>query len=277
MPTPQLSRAALAVVTLVLGCDRPAATSAAPTTPSTAAPTDASSEPAALPEVALDHPGCFEIVALDGPAGAEPRRHEASAGECAVPTIPASTFKIPHALVALQTGVVADPDAMVKWDGAKYWLKSWERDHSLRTAIEESVVWFFQRTAEQIGRERMREQLAKLDYGDAEVDGDIREFWLAGGSLEITCDEQLDFVVRMFRDELAIDATHVAIVQSIMKSDLARWQPRVPKDFTVPASTATVWAKTGTDAVDGKRITWWMGAIEGPKGRFAFVSRVRDE
>jgi hypothetical protein len=24
-------------------------------------------------------------------------------------------------------------------------------------------------------------------------------------------------------------------------------------------------------------MTWWMGAIEGPRGRFAFVSRVRDE
>jgi beta-lactamase class D len=247
----QLSRAVLVSFAFAIACDRGASivatTSPAPTT---TAPTS--------------------------DAGAEPRRHEATAGECAVPTFPASTFKIPHALVALQTGVVGDPEALVKWDGTKQWLPAWERDHSLRTAIHESVLWFFQRTAAAIGRERMREHLAKLDYGNADVDGDIRTFWLAGGSLEVTCDEQLDFVARMFRGELAVDAAHVATVESIMKSDLARWQPRVPKDFALPASTATLWAKTGTDAAEGRRVTWWMGAIEGPNGRFAFVSRVRD-
>lgn len=209
-------------------------------------------------------------------------RHEGKAGECSVPTAPASTFKIPHALVALQTGVVTDPDAKETWDGSKQWVAACGADQSLRTAIQESCLWFFQRVAPKIGEERMRSQLAALDYGNAKVEGErmnwLAMFWLAGGSLQVTPDEQLDFVKRMFKGELtSIDRAHVATVESIMEADLARWKPRVPADFTMPSSSATLWAKTGTDEVDGLRMTWWMGAIEGPRGRFAFVSRVRDE
>jgi beta-lactamase class D len=261
----------LALFAVAIACRRES-TSAAPAEAS--ASTVAPKQAPALPQVALDHPGCFAIVALDD--GDEPRLHEGAAGECEVPTFPASTFKIPHALVALQTGVITDPDALERWDGTKQWLPAWERDHSLRTAIFESVLWFFQRTAVKIGAERMREQLAKIDYGNAQVDGEIRKFWLAGGSLEITPTEQLDFVERMFEGKLPIEPAHVATVVSIMQSDLARWKPRVPEGFAMPASSATFWAKTGTDAEGDRRVTWWMGAIEGPRGRFAFVSRVRD-
>jgi len=259
------SRAPLGLFAVAMAC-QPA--------PSSSAPAEAPPPPEL--EIDIDHPGCFAIVSLDRASSAN--RYEGKPGECSVPTVPASTFKIPHALVALQTGVVTDPEKLEHWDGSKYWLKAWERDHSLRTAIEESVVWFFQGTAEAIGPERMREQLAALDYGNAKVEGPIRKFWLAGGSLEITPDEQLDFVARMFTGKLSsIDPAHVATVESIMQSDLARWKPRVPAEFTMPRSTAILWAKTGTDEVDGLRMTWWIGALEGPRGRFAFVSRVRDE
>ena len=50
--------------------------------------------------------------------------------------IPASTFKIPNSLIALETGVVADPDKDVfAWDGVKRPIEAWNRDHTLRSAI----------------------------------------------------------------------------------------------------------------------------------------------
>ena len=48
--------------------------------------------------------------------------------------LPASTFKIPNSLIALETGVVADPDKEVfKWDGVKRSIEPWNKDHTLRT------------------------------------------------------------------------------------------------------------------------------------------------
>jgi beta-lactamase class D len=70
---------------------------------------------------------------------------------------PASTFKIPHALIALQTGVISPDDNIKKWDGEKKAISSWEADHSLQSAMEHSVVWYFQETARDIGEDRMRE------------------------------------------------------------------------------------------------------------------------
>jgi beta-lactamase class D len=40
-------------------------------------------------------------------------------GSCSTRLSPASTFKIPHALVALETGVVTI-DAVERWDGTRY-------------------------------------------------------------------------------------------------------------------------------------------------------------
>ena len=66
---------------------------------------------------------------------------------CDVRLSPASTFKIPHALVALETGVAA-ADTLEKWDGMKYpRQREWNRDHTIISALRPSVLWLFQRIA----------------------------------------------------------------------------------------------------------------------------------
>lgn len=247
---------------------------AAPPSPHVDAPAVVATPKDAEPRVLdVQHPGCFVVLDL---AGGPTARHDATPGECDRATIPASTFKIPHALIALQTGVVRDPEETVPWDGTDQWLDAAERDHSLRSAIVESVLWFFRRTATEIGPSRMQQWLTTLDFGNAKVAGKIDLFWLAGGSLEVSPLEQVDFYERMFHGELAVDPAHVATVTDIMRSDLLRWKARVGPEFAFPSSTATVWAKTGTDEVDGVRLTWWVGVVQGPKGKHAFASRVLD-
>src|ERR1700732_1534678 len=50
--------------------------------------------------------------------------------------LPASTFKIPNSIIALETGVVGDPDKDVfKWDGVTSSIEAWNRDHMLRSPI----------------------------------------------------------------------------------------------------------------------------------------------
>ena len=50
-------------------------------------------------------------------------------GACSTPLSPASTFKIPHALVALETGVVTAA-TVERWDGVRHEAqREWNRDH----------------------------------------------------------------------------------------------------------------------------------------------------
>ena len=243
---------------------------AKPTDPDPATPPSAAAPAPTKPKVAIDHPGCFMISRADGSEATI-----VNPEECHVATVPASTFKLPHALIALQLGVVKDPDKVETWDGTKYWNEAWHHDHSLRTAIRESVVWFFQRTAPAIGKERMEQWLAEMHYGNADASGPIKTFWLDGGSLKISGDDQLAFVQKLFAGTLPIDAAHVETVKEIVRGPIDDWKARLPAGATPPPTTATFRAKTGTDSDSKGNVTWWVGAVEGPAGAWVFVSRVR--
>jgi beta-lactamase class D len=84
--------------------------------------------------------------------------------------LPASTFKVANALIALETGVVADAYAKEAWDGVERGVPAWNQDTSLATGMANSTVWFYQRVAQLIGAQRMRERVRALEYGNATSD-----------------------------------------------------------------------------------------------------------
>ncbi len=94
--------------------------------------------------------------------------------------LPASTFKIFNALVALETGVIPDEHATFKWDGVERSVPAWNQDHDLASAISVSAVWYFQELARRIGRERMQEWIDRAKYGNQNIGGEIDSFWLNG-------------------------------------------------------------------------------------------------
>jgi len=118
--------------------------------------------------------------------------------------LPASTFKIPNSLIALETGVVGDPDKDVfKWDGVTRNIEAWNRDHTLRSAIAASAVPVYQEIARRIGSERMQKYLDLLEYGNRDIGGGIDQFWLTG-DLRIDPIQQVDFIDRLRRGALPV-------------------------------------------------------------------------
>src|SRR5207248_976054 len=106
--------------------------------------------------------------------------------------LPASTFKIPNSLIALETGVVEDPDKDVfKWDGVARSIEAWNKDHTLRSAIAASVVPAYQEIARRIGPGRMQKFVDLLEYGNRDIGGGIDQFWLTG-NLRIDPMQQVD-------------------------------------------------------------------------------------
>jgi len=123
---------------------------------------------------------CFLLFEIGvGPV----RRSPASL--CGTRLSPASTFKIPHALAALDAGVVSGPDDRFTWDGVPRAYESWRRDHTLASAMRNSVLWYFQRIAEKLGMARERDYLKRFDYGNADPSSGLTTFWL-GESLIIS-------------------------------------------------------------------------------------------
>jgi len=143
--------------------------------------------------------------------------HRSDATRAGERRTPASTFKVYNALVALETGVVRDPDSMFVWDGTRRWLDAWNRDHSLRTGMEFSTVWLYQRVAERVGAERYRAAFVREPYGNGAVGDSVTTFWLTG-PLAISPDEQVAFMDRLRRGDLAFRPEVQATVRDLLVS-----------------------------------------------------------
>ena len=223
--------------------------------------------PPAAPPVAEGE--CVILAPLDGAP-------EIVAGgqECDWRTLPASTFKIPHALIALDTGVVT-AGTLMKWDGTKQDFPAWERDHTLDSAIKASVVWFFQRAARSIGRERELEHLSAFAYGSQRFSKEVDRFWL-NGDLTISPREQIAFLERMYAYRLPVARAHVDTVIAAMTMPPGKLSNASGvHDFAIRWPDPIVRAKTGNGAVNGERTSWVIGEIESGGRRFVFASRVR--
>ena len=130
--------------------------------------------------------------------------------------LPASTFKIPNSIIALETGVVADPDKDVfKWDGVTRSIEAWNKDHTLRSAIAVSAVPVYQEIARRIGPERMQKYVDLMDYGNRDIGGGIDQFWLTG-NLRIDPIQQIDFLDRLRRGVLPVSTRSQELTRDIL-------------------------------------------------------------
>jgi beta-lactamase class D len=163
---------------------------------------------------------------------------------------PASTFKIPNSLIALETGVVGDPDKDVfKWDGVKRSIEAWNQDHTLRSAIAASAVPVYQEIARRIGAERMQRYLDLFEYGNRSIGGGIDQFWLTG-DLRIDPIEQIDFVDRLRRGVLPISKRSQDLVRDILPVTKAG-------DGTIRAKSGLLGAELGKPSLG-----WLVGWAE---------------
>jgi beta-lactamase class D len=213
---------------------------------------------------------CDKFVLPPPRAGIGEVRRSPSEG-CSTRVTPASTFKIPHALAALDSGVLAGPDVAFAYDGSGDMPEAWKRDQTLEMATRYSVVWYFQRVATMLGPDREHAYLAKLGYGNQDSASGLTTFWL-DKSLRISPDEQTRFMVRLYEDALPIDKAAMKTVRDILVQP-----PGVVVDATGEHSFDAPWpddavvsAKTGSsDAV-----RWLVGHVQRQQRSWVFVSCV---
>ena len=129
--------------------------------------------------------------------------------------LPASTFKIPNTLIALDEGAITDPDEFFKWDSTVRFVDSWNQDHCLRTAFPASVVWFYQELASRVGNDAYLQHLKRMGYGNMRTGPELRTFWL-DGDLKISSAEQITFLKQLYNNELPYDPEDVALVKELM-------------------------------------------------------------
>ena len=210
--------------------------------------------------------------------------HEVGVGEvrrgpseaCRTRVSPQSTFKIPHALVALDAGVVAGSDTPFAYDKSPQPFEAWRRDHTLASAMRFSVVWVFQRIAESLGAARELDYLRRLGYGNADSSSGLTTFWL-GGSLAISPEEQLQFMLRLFGNSLPVSQHAMRTVREMLvqpKGMVVNAMGEHPFGGAWPAGTVLS-AKTGSGRDNsGSTVRWLVGHVSRERRSWVFVSCV---
>ena len=177
--------------------------------------------------------------------------------------IPASTFKIPNSIIALELGVVANDSALFKWDQKARYLKIWEQDLFFRDAFKFSCVPCYQEVAREIGERRMNNYLDKFDFGNMKVDStNIDVFWLEGDS-QINQFQQIDFLKRFYNRELPISNRTQKIMKKIMIKD--------------QNDKYTLSGKTGLSIRNDNRNGWFVGYVEAKNNVYFFATNVEPQ
>ncbi|MFN7966532.1 MAG: penicillin-binding transpeptidase domain-containing protein [Acidobacteriota bacterium] len=176
---------------------------------------------------------------------------------------PCSTFKIPNALIGLDSGVLESEQHIFKYDGKPRRRDAWNKEMDLREAMRVSCVPCFQELARGIGVARMQAALNTFEYGNRDISGGIDRFWLSS-TLSITPQQQVEFLARLWTDSLGVKPAAAETTRRILAQESGQgWQ----------------WSgKTGSCSVEDRSVPdhgWFVGEVEHDGRRAVFATLIR--
>jgi beta-lactamase class D len=205
------------------------------------------------------------FVLLDAQTGRYVRHDAARAARRFAPC---STFKVPNTAILLETGAAPDADFVVKYDPAlNASREAWRKDHTLRTAYADSVLWYYHALARKAGLPAVTKLVKQFGYGNADTSGGVdgaRPFWI-DGTLRISANEQVAFLKRLHENRLGVSDRTARLTRELMVAE------RRPE--------GTLRAKTGAchPAGDGQVTLWYVGYVEKPAGVWYFALELGDQ
>ena len=179
---------------------------------------------------------------------------------------PASTFKIFNSLVGLETGVIPDTSYVIAWDSVKRGnYAPWNRSNSLKSAFKYSVVWYYQELARRVGEERMEKYITANGYGNQNIGATIDGFWLSdyGGELRISQVEQIEFLKKLYHQELKFGKRSQQLVKGIMLMEAN--------------DNYKLYAKTGMSSENDVWYGWYVGWFEVGDDVYFFATHIETD
>ena len=164
----------------------------------------------------------------------------------AIKFLPASTFKILNAMLAIELGIVKDTNRIFKWHGEKYPVKAWEKDMNFKAAFHASCVPCFQQIAREIGILNMKKYLSLAQYPIPIINAkNLDNFWLNGKGF-ISINDQIAWFKKFYLRQLPFKNSTYDLMHVILQ-------------YEAESTTYTLKAKTG---LVHNGLGWFVGIIE---------------
>lgn len=184
-----------------------------------------------------------------------------NAPRCKEAFSPASTFKIPNSLIALEEKILEDENSMIYWDGESWPVEAWNQDLDLQHAFRLSCVPCYIQLASKVSEEKYQQFLSEMNYGNEDPSGsEDNSFWL-DGNLRISQEQQIDFLRRLYHMQLTVSERSMKIVKKILveeKND----------DFILSGKTG--WNNT----LHAKDVGWYVGYLEKDNNVYYFATNI---
>ena len=162
---------------------------------------------------------------------------------------------------------------MMKWNGRKYNNPIASQNLDLKTAFKYNVDWYFWRLRLQTGGKKMKYWLDKLQYGNMAIPETVDSFritpfgvdsfWVVSGALCITPAQQLEYIEKLYYDQVPFSKRSMGIVKKLM--------------FEKDTAGCKIYGKRGSYRLRGEKkyIGWFVGFIETINDVYFFVNYIQ--
>ena len=201
-------------------------------------------------------------------------------GDCQSRVTPASTFKIPIALMGFDSGVLLsadEPELPFRKGYADWGGKNWTRPTNPRDWMRYSVVWYSQQITKALGPDRFARYTAAFGYGNADVSGDpgrnngLSRAWLSS-SLAISPLEQVGFLRRLANRDLPVAPAAIERTLSIIETTV------LDGGWSVSGKTGAAYPRMADGRLDREHgWGWFVGWAERDGQRLVFARLDQDE
>lgn len=178
-------------------------------------------------------------------------------GDCRSRATPASTFKVPLAVMGYDSGFLTAPDAPVLdfKEGYPDWIAEWRRPTDPAAWMRHSVVWYSQQITRALGAERLSAFADAWGYGNADFSGDpghdngLERAWIAS-SLQISPVEQVRFLHGLVNRTLPVSASAMEMTVAIVEGHSAG-------EWSVKGKTGSAYPRRADRSFDRARAWGW--------------------
>lgn len=182
-----------------------------------------------------------------------------------------SSFKVPLAVMAFDSGILKDENVVLSWDGKRGFRPEEKHDHNAKTWMRDSVVWFSQDITPKLGKKKLQKYLADFNYGNQNLSEGITTAWLTSPSkgnkgLNISAYEQVEFMKKLWSDALPVSPRSMEITRKITYLETS------PKGFKLSG-------KTGSNFYDKEKkfhLGWFIAHIQKDGQEYIAVTNISD-
>jgi beta-lactamase class D len=198
-------------------------------------------------------------------------------GNCDLPSTPASSFKIPLAVIGFDSQIFHDATKPA-WKYRPEFEETREACQGVQTPaswLKNSCVWYSQELTRKLGMEKFKNYIQQFQYGNQDLTGDpgknngLTHSWLQS-SLTISPLQQIQFLKKLVQNHLPVSKkAQVLARESLLVEEL-------PGGWKLFGKTGTGVQVNPDGTPSDRHIGWFVGWIENGRTVRVFAYRSFD-